>query len=52
MRIFENMTETRKAELIKQLRAVWTHDSTAIEGNTLALVFDARNCLDSAALHP
>lgn len=37
MRIFENITETRKAELIKQLRAVWTHDSTAIEGNTLSL---------------
>lgn len=37
MRLFEGITETRKAELLKQLRAVWTHDSTAIEGNTLSL---------------
>ena len=27
----------RRMELMKQLRAVWTHDSTAIEGNTLTL---------------
>lgn len=33
----DGITETRKAELLKQLRAVWTHDSTAIEGNTLSL---------------
>ena len=31
------MTQTRKTELMKQLRAVWSHDSTAIEGNTLTL---------------
>lgn len=37
MRYFDGITETRKAELFKQLRAVWTHDSTAIEGNTLTL---------------
>ena len=37
MRLFEGITETRKAELLKQLRAVWTHNSTAIEGNTLSL---------------
>lgn len=37
MRLFEGITETRKAELLGQLRAVWTHDSTAIEGNTLSL---------------
>lgn len=37
MRIFDGMTKTRKAEVLKQLRAVWTHDSTAIEGNTLSL---------------
>ena len=27
----------RRQELLNQLRAVWTHDSTAIEGNTLTL---------------
>lgn len=37
MRIFEGITETRKTELLKQLRAMWTHDSTAIKGNTLTL---------------
>ena len=37
MRFLDGITETRKAELLKQLRAVWTHDSTAIEGNTLTL---------------
>ena len=37
MRFLEGIGETRKAELLKQLRAVWTHDSTAIEGNTLSL---------------
>jgi len=37
MRFLEGITETRKAELITQLRAIWTHDSTAIEGNTLSL---------------
>ena len=33
----DGISETRKAEVLKQLRAVWTHDSTAIEGNTLSL---------------
>ena len=37
MRFLEGMGETRKAELLKQLKAVWTHDSTAIEGNALTL---------------
>ena len=37
MRFLEGIGETRKAELLKQLRAVWTHDSTAIEGSTLTL---------------
>lgn len=31
------VTETRKGELLKALKALWTHDSTAIEGNTLTL---------------
>lgn len=31
------ISETRKCELLKQLKAVWTHDSTGIEGNTLTL---------------
>ena len=34
---FDGISETRKRELLKQLKAVWTHDSTAIEGNTLSL---------------
>lgn len=33
----EGLTETRKGELLKALKALWTHDSTAIEGNTLTL---------------
>ena len=33
----DEISETRKCELLKQLRAVWTHDSTSIEGNTLTL---------------
>jgi len=37
MRFLDGIAETRKAELLGQLRAVWTHDSTAIEGNTLTL---------------
>jgi len=37
MRFLDGITETRKAELLKQLRAIWTHDSTALEGNTLTL---------------
>ena len=33
----DGISETRKHELLKQLKAVWTHDSTSIEGNTLTL---------------
>ena len=33
----DGISETRKRELLKQLKAVWTHDSTSIEGNTLTL---------------
>lgn len=33
----DGLTETRKGELLKALKALWTHDSTAIEGNTLTL---------------
>jgi len=37
MRFLDGISGTRKAELLGQLRAVWTHDSTAIEGNALTL---------------
>jgi len=37
MRFLDGITETRKEELKAQLRSIWTHDSTAIEGNTLTL---------------
>ena len=37
MKFLEGITETRKAELLAALKAEWTHDSTAIEGNTLTL---------------
>ena len=33
----DGLTEARKGELLKALKALWTHDSTAIEGNTLTL---------------
>ena len=33
----DGITATRKGELLKALKALWTHDSTAIEGNTLSL---------------
>jgi len=33
----DGISQTRKHELLKQLKAVWTHDSTSIEGNTLSL---------------
>ena len=33
----DGLTETRKSELLKALKALWTHDSTAIEGNMLTL---------------
>ena len=37
MKFLEGLTATRKTELMKQLRAIWTHDSTSLEGNTLSL---------------
>lgn len=33
----DGIGESRRTELLKAIRAVWTHDSTAIEGNTLSL---------------
>lgn len=33
----DGISETRKHELLAQLKAVRTHDSTGIEGNTLTL---------------
>ena len=33
----DGIGEARRAELLKAIRALWTHDSTAIEGNTLTL---------------
>ena len=33
----DGIGETRRTELLKAIRTVWTHDSTAIEGNTLSL---------------
>ena len=33
----DGISESRRVELLKAIRAVWTHDSTAIEGNTLSL---------------
>ena len=33
----DGISESRRTELLKAIRAVWTHDSTAIEGNTLSL---------------
>jgi len=33
----DGIGEARQAELLKAIKAVWTHDSTAIEGNTLTL---------------
>jgi len=37
MKFLDGISATRKEELLSQLRAIWTHDSTAIEGNTLTL---------------
>lgn len=37
MSFLDGITATRKAELLGQFRAVWTHDSTVIEGNALLL---------------
>jgi len=34
---YEGLPEDLRGSLIKQLTALWTHDSTAIEGNTLTL---------------
>lgn len=33
----KGISESRKVELLRALKAMWTHDSTAIEGNTLTL---------------
>ena len=33
----DGIGEARRTELLKAIRALWTHDSTAIEGNTLSL---------------
>lgn len=33
----DGIPETRRTELLKAIRALWTHDSTAIEGNALTL---------------
>ena len=33
----DGLTATRRGEVLKALKAIWTHDSTAIEGNTLTL---------------
>ena len=37
MKFLDGITDTRKGELLSALKAEWTHDSTAIEGNTLSL---------------
>ena len=34
---FEGLSPDIRDQLVKQMAAVWTHDSTAIEGNTLTL---------------
>lgn len=34
---FDGIGEARRIELLKAIKALWTHDSTAIEGNTLSL---------------
>jgi Fic family protein len=33
----EGITESKQAAILKQLRDLWTHSSTALEGNTLTL---------------
>ena len=33
----DGIAETRRIELVKAIKALWTHGSTAIEGNTLTL---------------
>ena len=33
----DGIAEARRFELIKAIKALWTHESTAIEGNTLTL---------------
>lgn len=37
MKFLEGISGTRREELLSALKAEWTHDSTAIEGNTLSL---------------
>jgi len=34
---FDGISEVRRGELLQALKAMWTHDSTALEGNTLTL---------------
>ena len=46
----DGITETRKGELLKALKALWTHDSTAIEGNTLTLGDFIRDLTKAGAL--
>ncbi|MGO9021125.1 MAG: hypothetical protein ACLQVJ_22515 [Syntrophobacteraceae bacterium] len=37
MKFLEGLAEDIKKNLLEQLRVLWTHASTAIEGNTLTL---------------
>jgi len=37
MKFLQNLDEDIKRNLLAQLRNLWTHTSTAIEGNTLTL---------------
>jgi len=37
MRFLEGLSEDLKKNLLEQLRVLWTHTSTALEGNTLSL---------------
>ena len=34
---YEGLSSDIRSQLLKQVAAVWTHDSTALEGNTLTL---------------
>ena len=37
MTFLEGLDEDIKTNLLEQLRVLWTHESTALEGNTLSL---------------
>ena len=37
MKFLEGLSEDIKRNLLEQLRVLWTHTSTALEGNTLTL---------------